>query len=68
MKELSEEELEQVAGGKIYAGGVGFASCLQLGAGLGGGVGAEGGGLCIAIGIGLGGVACLAVGESSLSG
>ncbi len=67
-EELSENELEQVAGGKGGGAGVGF--CLGIGTGIGGG-GATApdipvnGGLCAMIGIGVGGYSCFGSGEST---
>lgn len=60
--ELSEDELAQVAGGKVSAAGVGALGCQFIGAGLGGGGGTDGGGICVGIGMGGGGLVCLAAG------
>lgn len=62
--ELSEDELEQVAGGKLNAGGLGVAMCAVIGFGAGGGAGSDGGGLCVAVGIGWNAVECYTVGSS----
>lgn len=64
--ELSDDELEQVAGGK--GGGVGGGFCLGIGAGLGGGGGSDdrspaNGFGCALLGVGFGGVGCFGSGE-----
>ena len=61
--ELSDDELEQVAGGKD-AGGLGVGACLGLGGGVGIGAGAEGGGVCFIAGVGWNSYKCAFVGES----
>lgn len=64
--ELSDDELEQVAGGK--SGGAGGFSCLGVGIGLGGGGGSNGdevaGGGCLALGFGLGNMTCFGEGQA----
>ena len=64
--ELSEDELEQIAGGK--GGGIGVGECISLGFGFGAG-GAKtgddwGGGVCVLIGAGIGIFECIGPGES----
>jgi len=55
-RELSENEVNQVAGGKT--GGFGIVGCAMIGVGLGGGGGDGTYGGCIAIGGGVGANAC----------
>ena len=62
--ELSDDELAQVAGGKVNGGGIGGMSCAGLGTGLGGGGGAKGGGLCGGIGFGWNDLLCFTAGVS----
>jgi len=60
-RELSEEEVDQVAGGKN--GGFGSSVCMGIGAGLGGGSGSEGCGGCALIGGGMGHYECFGEGD-----
>ncbi len=62
--ELSEDELAQVAGGKVNGGGVGGLGCEGFGGGLGVAGGEYGGGLCLIFGYGFGGTLCLGPGAS----
>ena len=64
--ELSDDELEQVAGGKISGGGAGAVLCKYIGGGVGaGGTSDTGGGACVAIGFGYGNALCLILGEGA---
>jgi hypothetical protein len=62
--EMSADEMEQVAGGKVNGGGVGMVQCNAFGGGLGIVGGEHGGGLCVLIGAGTGDTMCLTAGHS----
>ncbi len=63
-QEMSADEMEQVAGGKVNGGGVGMVQCNAFGGGIGLVAGEHGGGLCVLIGAGKGDTMCLTVGAS----
>ncbi len=64
--ELSDDELEQVAGGKmkVNGAGAGYIECASIGFGFGGGIGMTGGGACFGVGWGNSNVACALAGET----
>ena len=64
-RELSEDEINQVAGGKVSAGGLVAMLCNVLGFGVGAGGGSDGGGVCAGVGLGTGGsTVCVTLGAS----
>ena len=62
--EMSKDELQQIAGGKLDGGGAGYTSCDGVGFGFGATGSAGGGGACFIIGGGKGTVSCLLIGQS----
>jgi len=60
-RELSEDEVNQVAGGKN--GGFGSSVCVGVGVGFGGGSGSEGAGGCVGVGGGMGHYECFGEGD-----
>ena len=63
-QELNENELAQVAGGKVTGGGVVMMRCEIVGFGAGAGGGNGAGGACVGVGFGTGATGCLTVGVS----
>jgi len=63
-RELSEDEVNQVAGGG-KGGGFGLTACAVIGIGAGAGAGSESGGACAVIGAGYGKTECTLVGDSN---
>ena len=67
-EELGEDEMRQIAGGKIEGVGAGYVTCRVVG--LGGGINgtSEGGGICVILGGGWGDTICAATGEGEIKG
>jgi len=64
-RELSEDEIDQVAGGKVSAGGLVAMFCNTFGFGIGAGGGSDGGGACAGVGFGGGGTTvCVTLGAT----
>ena len=64
-EKMSEDELEQVAGGAGKGAGAGLAACLGPGVGVGGGGGSGAGVGCIVYGVGWGQMDCIGTGTTS---
>jgi len=61
-RELSDDEVNQVAGG-TKGGGLGIGNCIGVGIGAGGGAGESGCGICAGLGIGSGDYQCAGSGS-----
>ena len=64
-EKMSEDELEQVAGGAGKGAGAGLVACLGPGVGVGGGGGSGAGAGCIVYGVGWGQFDCIGMGTTS---